>query len=31
MAFLPAENEKRQLKDLPQAALAVYLKDFLCR
>ena len=30
-AFLAAENENRQLEDLPQADLAVYLKDFLCR
>ena len=30
-AFLAAENENRQLEDLPQADLAVYLKDFLFR
>ena len=31
MVFLEAENENRQLDDLPQADLAVHLKDFLCR
>ena len=31
MEFLPAENENQQLEDLPQADLAVYLKDFFCR
>ena len=29
MAFLAAENENRQLEDMPQADLAVYLKRFL--
>ena len=31
MAFLEAENENRQLEDLPQADFAVHLKDFFCR
>ena len=31
LAFLSAENENRQLEDLPPADLAVYLKDFFCR
>ena len=30
MAFLAAENDNRQLEDLPQADF-VYLKDFFCR
>ena len=29
-AFLAAESENRQLEDLPQADVAVYLKDFFC-
>ena len=31
MAFLAAENENRQLDDLRQTDLAVYLKDFFFR
>ena len=31
MAFLAGESENRQLEDLPQADLAVCLKDFFCR
>ena len=31
ITFLLAENEDRQLKDLQQADLAVYLKDLFCR
>ena len=31
LAFLSAENENRQLEDLPPADLAVYLKGFFCR
>ena len=31
MAFLAGENENRQVEDLPQADLAVCLKDFFCR
>ena len=31
LAFLSAENENRQLKDLPLADLAVYLIDFFFR
>ena len=31
MTFLLAEIQDRQLKDLQQANLAVYLKDFFCQ
>ena len=31
MAFRAAEDENQQPKDLPQADLAVYLKDFFCQ
>ena len=31
MAFLAATNENRQLEDLLQADLAVYLRDFFCQ
>ena len=31
LAFLSAENEIRQMNDLPLADFGRYLKDFFCR